>query len=180
MGYVEDIQKINNLAKELIKHGRATSLDEAVVEAKKMLGSNIELARIPNPGQDYNRVERPNAESQTLQTHERKLREAEEKKEPGMTWQEAMSKNNEYMVGMMKKFESTISMFQNEISILKKEIYQLRDGQKVINVVKDASDTAPQPVQQQPKSQQQSFHPKTGSSDPGEFSVEKIFYCGNK
>ncbi|MBW3003030.1 hypothetical protein KY328_00970 [Candidatus Woesearchaeota archaeon] len=189
MGYVEDIQKINKLAKELLDHKMADSLDEAVVQAKGMLKNDIDLAKIPNPGTDYQeevKVEKIN--SQTLQEHERKLKAIEEdKKEPDISWQEAMAKNNEYIVGMMKKFESAVHTFNNELCALRRKVASLEDGQKVVNLVKEqASEPVQQPQQQaapQPApqaQQQQSSHPKTGSSDPSQFSVEKIFYYGKK
>ncbi|MEA3430054.1 MAG: hypothetical protein U9R08_02175 [Nanoarchaeota archaeon] len=184
MGYIEDIQKINSLAKELMEHGMATSLDEAVIKAKSMLKNDVPLGKVPNPGdtaEEEIKVEEIN--SQTLQEHERKLKAVEDKKEPDMTWQEAMTKNNEYMVGMLKQFESALNMFNNEMSAIKRQISDIKESQKVVNVVTEAAAPAQQPqtqqTQQVPQQTGQS-HPKTGSSDPSKFSVEDIFYCGNK
>jgi len=107
----------------------------------------------------------------------------EEPEEEKISWQEAMKMNNDYIIDQLKKYESALQMFNDEISALKRQIADLREGQKVVNMVKEQPQ-APQQLQpqEQPRQQEETHktHPKTGSSDPGEFAVEKIFYFGKK
>jgi len=194
MGYIEDIQKINQLARELLNHKMASSLDEAVEKAKSMLKDDVPLGKIPNPGQPNSQgnsqsqnIKVEEANSFTLQAHERKLKAEEEKKakDNEMTWQKAMAMNNEYMVGMLKKFEKQIESLTHELARARSELKDLREGQTVANMIKEPSQhtlNQNQPSENRPQQRQEVVkpHPKVGTSNPDQFSVEKIFYCGNK
>lgn len=185
MGYIEDIQKINSLAKDLLNHGMAKSLDEAVVQAKKMLKNDVDLAKIPNPGSDYKKVEDEEDDVRVEEINSKSMEALEEKEseQEKISWQEAMKMNNEYIVGQLKKYESALQMFNDEISALKRQMTDLKEGQKIMNMVREQPQQQQQNLQPEPNQQSQEpqkTHPKTGSSDPGEFAVEKIFYFGKK
>ena len=168
MGYIEDIQKINKLARELMNHGIATSLDDAVKQAREML-KNGQKTSILHKSVDVDTG---------AVKEEIKLPEKEE-----MTWQEAMKTNNEYIIKELKDAENGLKMFQQQIITLKEEFEAYKkDMNRRISQVENRP-AASAPIQQGPAPQQQSApssHAKTGNSNPDDVCIEKMFYFGNK
>lgn len=170
MGYIEDIQKINKLARELMNHGIAKSLDDAVKQAREMLkdGHNTSILH-----------KSVDVDTGAIQ-EEIKLPD-QVKEESEMTWQEAMKKNNEYVVKELKDAENGLRMFSQQIVDLQNEFtaYKKEMNRKISQLENRPAASAP--LQQGPAPQSQSAgHAKTGNSKPEEVSIEKMFYFGNK
>ena len=97
MGYVEDIQKINKLAKELMQHGMAKDQDEAVQKAAEMLKGKSDV---------------PVTYSQDLPNQVTQPRSYEPHEKTSMSWQDAMAKNNEYIVKQLNETKATLEDFR--------------------------------------------------------------------
>tara|TARA_Y100000034_G_scaffold61729_2_gene74943 strand:- start:3568 stop:4173 length:606 start_codon:yes stop_codon:yes gene_type:complete len=200
MGYVEDIKKINKMAKELISHGMASSFDEAVQKATKMLGEGASVTH----SRDFEsskavQQQQPMPQKQE-QPQQPKQQQCGRDERTGMTWQQAMAKNNEYVVRMLKDFQkhlqdnhSRVGQIESAMQDLKRKQAKLGDmmvvpkGSEEINIEVDEQPRGmPQqePVQQQQQQQSQQqpkeSHPKQGGYNSEDVSVEKVFYFGNK
>lgn len=156
---VETVQKINDLAIKLQQQGNM-SKEEALKQAEQMLSK------------DDNKLE-------VNEISDKKVEEMDHNEEPktNMTWQEAMEKNTKFIV-------STFKDIQSEIVNIKSEMDNLRNQIKNIKLSPPPAE-APAKVENKQENtentpEKQEKHPKQGDCNPSDFSVEKMFYCGNK
>ncbi len=201
MGYVEDIKKINAMAKELISHGMATSFDEAVQKATKMIGEDVSVTESrdfqSSNFQQQQPIPKPEVYGQEPQK-EVKPQDSGKDERTGMTWQQAMAKNNQYIVKMLKDFQKQIGEHHDNFSKIQSSLQELSrrqaklgeamvdapKGSEEINIEDDEqseqeSRQEPRgfPKKQEPKRES---HPKQGNYNPEDVSVENVFYFGNK
>ena len=181
MGYIEDIKKINALAKELLQHNIVSSQDEAVVKAREMLVKKPGNATVQN--EEYVDLSRPQERAQAAQAAESRAED----------WKEAMAKNNEYIVSEMRGFKNSVELLMTELQTLRSEVNTLRRQNMSASTQQPAqqmTQPAPQPQQQQhaqvvhPQQAQAESkpqpHPRAGNYTPADVSVEKFFYFGTK
>ncbi len=188
MGYVEDIQKINKLAKEMLSHGMAKSLDEAVSKAQETLRKSgsirIDLTDMKQKLDEQNQKKEEviGKEKTDIETGQVSV---EKPAMPRITWQEAMAKNTNYVVEQLKGHQKAFEQIGNEIIQLKREVQLLKRGQS-INTPQNTKEQViniEEPAAQQEtlaKTPEQESHPKQGSFKPEDVSIEKVFYFGNK
>lgn len=209
MSYIEDIQKINKLAKEMLSHGMATSLDEAVSKAQETLRKSgaitLDLRDMAQQLDEQNQRRKemfgeertdPKTGQVTVEKPENVVEKNEQVQEPivepvkqqeRVTWQEAMSKNTKYVVEQFKGYQQMFEQMGNEIVELKREIQALKRNQSQFQVssqreqVINIDDDAPvQQTQQTVEPVKQESHPKQGNFSSEDVSIEKVFYFGNK
>ncbi len=197
MGYVEDIKKINKMAKELISHGMATSFDEAVQKATKMLGEGASVTHSRDLGTGGSQPQQPRPQREPEQTQQPKPQQQSAKDErTGMTWQQAMAKNNEYIVKLLKDFQkqlegihSKIGTFENNVQELARRQTKMGEmmvsapkGSEEINIEDDEPEQQPRGIpKKEPKPEpKKESHPKQGNYSSEDVSVENVFYFGNK
>lgn len=164
---VEKIQKVNALAKELMDHGFAADLNEAVNKATNMIDKKEDNLNQAQP-QEVQSIE-PQQQVNNFQAED-----SARDKESGMSWQQAMTKNNEYIVNLLKDFQSKLDKMTTKIDKLSN-----RPVQQIVQQVEE-----PKPSQQRLPVQEEKKvpHVRSGSFVPGsdDVSVDKIFYFGNK
>ena len=204
MGYVEDIRKINDLAKELQKHNIASSSDDAVIKAREML--------LRKTGSVVHSEEYIDLSKQAIPQATVEQRSIVSENSSG--WKEAMAKNNEYIVTELKKFRADMDAMQslrNEIASLKSEFSALkRNGVSVQAQSQQQQQQQPQQMQTanntintnnnttnnsnnaaaapnsnsngQPVEQKREFanHPRAGNYTSADVDINKFFYYGNK
>lgn len=164
MGYIEDIKKINALAKELLQHNIVQSQDEAVVKARDMLvkkessqGDYIDLSKNSIPQQESERR---------------------------VEWKDAMAKNNEFIINELKKFKSDVESFAGQLQMLRNELAELKTTNGV-NIRKEELHKEEPQVQNsvgQDAVEKKEYvnHPRSGNYKPNDVAIEKFFYYGNK
>lgn len=174
MGYVEDIQKVNDLARELLNHHMADSLTEAVEKARQMLNKND----IPSVSGDG-----------SVRPAEEKKEEikVEEVKEPMVSqrmnndeWKQVLAKNNEYIVEQFKLMKGKLDEAFKEIEKLKEEVKNMDPPLKQLMTEPEKKE---QPVQQtiaKPEKKEEDSHPRQGNFGSEDVSIDKIFYFGQK
>lgn len=184
MGYVEDIKKINALAKELLHHNIVGSQDEAVLKAKEMLVKK--------------NVSSPTVQTESYVDLSKNPLPEEQKREE---WKDAMGKNNEYIITELKHFRSTLDTLTNELQTIRNELNGMKKQNTAANTAVQNTELTEQreytqqyarPVQTTPlptppergaqevKIQVTQPHPRAGNYKPEDVSVEKFFYFGTK
>jgi hypothetical protein len=98
MGYVEDIQKINSLAKDLLNNGMAESLDTAMDQATKMLSKGETSAEFVGNGTPI--TEPKNGIVQ----------------EPSDEWKKAMAENTKFIVQQFKNVNEKIEQIEKKLN----------------------------------------------------------------
>lgn len=172
---VENLKKINAMAEELLKHKIASSREDAVKKAEEIIERGGQTMDNTNKQEEI-----PNEPVK------------QEQKEPGMTWQEAMAKNNEFIVKTIQDLKRRLAEVEKKVAgvrIVQQPTPQPKpqpaaptESEDVIDLTKEAPKEQPQ-EQSKPEpqpEQQQSSHPKGGSTDPADVAIDKIFYYGNK
>jgi hypothetical protein len=187
MSYVEDIEKINKLAKELMKHGMATNLVDAVSKAQSTLKDtgNIGLD-ITDLKRRYD-AEQPMKTASDMPHIDMGNSEAPRREVVDISWQDAMAKNTKYIVEQLQLNQAGLTKLNADLEEMRKMLQELRGQQakfampvskeQVINM-----NDEPAPVQRsghEPKPDS-IYHPKQGNFKPEDVSIEKMFYFGNK
>ena len=152
---VEQIQKINNLALELMKSGMAESRDEAIEKARQILDKNISSKKEDNIEVNSIGV----AVDKTIEEPKQELSKNE--------IEEILSKNTQYVVRTLKEFKQRIEDMEGKLSLLKS---QVNSQPKIKEIVREEKS---EPKEDQPK-------PRYGDYTDKDVSIEKYFYCGNK
>jgi hypothetical protein len=151
---VETTMKINELAKDLISKGRASSSEEASKMAEDIMQKKI----LPDE-----------PKSEVVETPEDKHRIMVDKL--GYRLDDEMSTMKKQMFIMI-----------DEIEKLTSEVEQLKNRPVSQPVTKQEASAEQKEVQQEIKQEEKDSHPRQGGFKPGDSGVDvnKIFYCGNK
>lgn len=151
----QEIQKINDLAFNLQKQA-GMSRDEALQQAERMISKSYKFEVNEISPQKLKEMEAPRVEK-----HETK-----------MDWQEAMGKNNEFIVKSFKEMK-------NEIASLKADLDLLKNQMKNNNCSRPAEPANPQKTLAK-EEKSNTDNPRQGNYKSNDVSVEKYFYFGNK
>jgi hypothetical protein len=189
---VENIQKVNTLAQELLDKGFADSRDEAVQKAQEMLnkeivGTNVEIKETD---------EKQNVASVAGDNEDRLKNMVERTKE------QVERQLNGYKNALIA-LEKEIRALRQDVETLKSRAIHAKPGpaeepqkvkpdpeeepmkvddpanepQKVSEEGKPDPANEPQKVEEK---QEGESHPKVGRTNSEEVSIEKMFYFGNK
>lgn len=165
MGYIEDIKKINALAKELLQHNIVTTQDEAVVKAREMIVKKSGPATVQN--EEYIDLSRASVQQQPNHASEE--------------WKDAMAKNNEYLVIELKNIKNAVAMITQEMQSLRTELVSLKQRPQQQPQPQVIPQQTVQVTEVKTQSQQPTQpHPRAGNYTPADVSVEKFFYFGKK
>ncbi|MEM0230637.1 MAG: hypothetical protein QXW00_02225 [Candidatus Woesearchaeota archaeon] len=174
MSDIERVKKVEALAKELMKHGLATDIQDALRQAERSIQvkGDIKTTISQQPAQQE---EKPAPQPDELKELKQQLRQQ------GEAILQLQSKMNE-MIGEINKFEKKISEIEAAVNQLSS---QPRQAQQM------AQTSTPQ-QQQQVQPNQQGIIPssgskrgegatpevRTGNYKPGDFNISNIFYSG--
>jgi hypothetical protein len=171
---VERIQKVNNLALDLMRQGLASDREEAIAQAEKIFKER--------DTEDYANLRERMDDSQPKQEQQQQNSEEELSQDE---IKNILHKNKEFIVRTFKGMQEKIDYFEREMSFLKSKVNSI--GPKVKEVV---ANEAPQQNQEQETNQQQeqqpaqeqkgNGHPRSGNYAENDVSIEKFFYMGNK
>ena len=166
---VERIQKINNLAIDLVKQGLANDREEAIAQAEKIFKER---------DSGYSSLKET-----TQEIHQEKKEEVKENASENLSQEKIkniLEQNTKYIISKLKEFESKMTMMENEISIIKtKAASQITAPQPTVKeAVENVQSQNNAPTQQAEKPKES--HPRSGNYEEDDVSIEKFFYTGNK
>ena len=176
MGYVEDIQKINDLARELLNHHMADSLTEAVEKARQMLNKSA----IPAVGADGSA--KP-AQKEEIKVEEVKEVQMVSQRMNSDEWKQVLAKNNEYIVEQFTVMKGKLEEAFKEIEKLKEDVKKMDPPLKQLMDGPKKQPSPEEPMQQtiaQPEKKKEEAHPRQGNFKSEDVSIDKIFYFGQK
>jgi len=196
MASVEEIQKVNELAQELLKNKVATSLDDAMNKAQNILS----ICLGPKVDNTNRQIDGVVQKEETPQSHA--IEQPVKQKEESVVKTNAPS---DYLT--RAELQQEIQQLKQTLNMSFKKLYE--EIQKTITTNNDAlmstiktnkvvaTPSAPQQQQQAkqqesnveqitieetPENKEEESHPKQGNYQPGDANVDirKIFYFGNK
>lgn len=149
---VEDVQKVNKLAQELLDQSMASSREDAVKEAQRIL--NKEIVDKQEVSENGSVVAKDDLEY----------------------YKNIIIRTKEYTLQQLNAFKKEIENLTAEVHKLKAALAALRPSEsKFIHVEEKKKDT-----QQQLKAKKDKSHPRQGKFSAADVAVDKIFYYGNK
>lgn len=163
MSGIETIQKVNKLAQELLNQKIVTSREDAVKKAQEMLNKEI-------PGNDLQIKESGNRQN-IAAADDGNLRNLISRQKEQMDRQFEGYKNA--LIGLEKELKNVKAQVQ--------EIAMKMAGRSATQINQQApQQQLSQPSQQRPSEERKDPNPRTGSHNPKDVAVEKMFYFGNK
>lgn len=167
---VERIQKINNLALDLVKQGLAPDREQAIQQAEKIYEGKTE---------DYDAIR----EGMTKVEPEVQAQETRQELQPDLSQdqiKDILEQNTKFLVKKITQFQEQISSMEKEMQTLKSQLAYNKipsAGQiltkEAVNEEEPASEENPQSKENEEK------HPRMGGYSDEDVSVEKFFYMGN-
>lgn len=157
---VERLKKINQLSKDLKKHGLV--VEEAITQASTILSEK---------------------EDETETFLEKSKQEIESKQNPASTDQYIvmLERNNRKIVEEVQKIREEMARILSEFEALKNKVVQYTSRPAVIEIPAASAEEKHKEKQAQlamPKKKE--AHPKQGNFTPEDVSIEKMFYFGKK
>lgn len=167
---VEKIQKVNNLALDLMRQGLADTREDAIAQAEKIFDGKID---------DIYDNTKPKIEKKEIETAQNPIKN-EKKDDNGLSNFEItniLKQNTEFIIKKFKELQSTISNMQNEIKELKNKFSSPTPTVKEL-----VSNQVPKIKVPSKKSleEEKNGHPRVGKWEEEDVSIEKFFYMGSK
>ncbi len=168
---VEDIQKVNKLAQELLDQKIIESREEAVQKAQEMLNKEIvgDNIQIKETDDRQNVAAAGNSEERLRNIIER---------------------TKEYMEKQFAGYKNALMALEREIRALQQQVEELKSKAQSSSQERIPEEPSEPEQKQEPEKQEQleesekksegEPHPKRGNYNPDDVSVEKMFYFGNK
>ena len=154
---IEDIQKVNKLAQELLNQGIATSRDEAVEKAQQFL--NKEITSEQKVTSD-NKIQTGNITVESLKNIFERHKEITQRK--------------------FNDFRSAINALAEEINNIKEQLSKARVEARTAKQAGLDPEQKTGQIKLKPEEKEKESHPRRGNWKSEDVSIEKMFYCGNK
>ncbi len=195
------LQKISNLARELMKHGQASSMEQAM----KMASEQIESGNVP----EYVSAEPAQSkESETIEVQEevsmpeidddtdhmelfKKLEEIVSRQQSTIAKLSTIANVHTNQLSDLTEMSGRFNSLVNDLTQLKEKVQKLEES-PVMPKKKEGGQTTfkptTPPAQQAPESAEQSApaqpkgdgHARSGNYQSDDVSIEKFFYYGGK
>lgn len=194
---IEKIQKVNALARELMKHGQAKSMDDAVVMAEKQLGSGSNVS--PRPGlvtgygdgnqanpvdsvrtiQASQQTAAPEPYSAPVQGSAAENRNPDEQSYDRIAFRK-LSQQVEQQAGELKAIRMKMNELIREFNSLQEKAKQKAASPVASqHEISKAHPKSPDQTQFKPVPKKEP-HARSGNYTPEDVNIEKIFYSGHK
>lgn len=165
---VERIQKINNLALDLMKQGLAEDREDAIARAEKIFRHR--------DAEDYGsireRMEEQKKEEKNLHPEELDLSQEKIK--------EILEQNTKFLVKTIKEFQEKIASLEREIASLKSRLISQAAVKEFVSSPKEKGFFKPETSAPERKEKPKEGHPRSGNYNDEDVSIEKFFYMGSK
>lgn len=182
---MEKIQKINNLALDLLKQGLATNKDEAIAQAEKVFHEKSDFSlsggdmqnnslQVNSDGSAADRTPEQNAEVSKVDLNQNQI-------------EKILETNTTFLVNKIKEFQEKVETLERNVAALKRELVKQREenGARVAAQVQAAPPAsqpapAPKPGQHPSGGPATAENPRSGNFGDDDVSIEKFFYAGSK
>ena len=179
---VDRIQKVNDLAIDLMKQGLATDREDAVEQARKMLlgrdtDDYVEMRKTMKDVENYKEKESPRQSMDSSDISSEKI-------------QDILAKNTNFLVKKIGEFQAKVDELEKELLAVKTRLtYQRLPTASEHLSGSQQNNNTPAPIQvdkdgirrgQDSDKTQSSAHPRSGGYKGEDVSIEKFFYMGKK
>lgn len=162
---VEQIQKINDLARDLLRQGLAQDHEEAVAQAERVFQSKADQYNEIRQTMRDVRAEAEPREKSTADLSNEQVKEI-------------LEKNTQFLVKTIKEFQEKIKAMEDEMAILKTKVASPPPRPTIIRESRDNPEQFKSAKEQSKPSS--GNHPRSGNYNDEDVSIEKFFYTGKK
>ena len=159
---VERIQKINAMALELMKQGLAADREDAVVQAEKIFkargATEYSSMRETMSKVEAEAVPKPNDNTPLADNQIKDI----------------MERNTIFIVKKFKEMEERVAALEKEVVTVNNRLLSVRQSPAPGQPQQQAIQRGPNPVISAAN------HPRSGTYNEGDVSIEKFFYMGRK
>ena len=136
MTSVNEIQKINSIAKELLDHGMTTNRHDAVVMARKMLrsdesGEMFDQAQKSVPFKEKNHTPMVSGYTQPIEQTKEQVESSSTTSENSISTADlanAVQKNNDFLAKKLTEFQKQVEALKAEVGHYRKEFVDLKSS----------------------------------------------------
>ncbi len=173
---VDQIQKINALAMDLLRQGLASDREDAVNQAEKIYesryGDSATHIRQTQQAVQADAQPKPAPSASTVVTNDPDL--APEKVK------EILEKNTQFLVKTIKEFQEKVTSMEKDIASLRQSVVNSR-VERMSQPVQRGGEESSEIQRGKTESPTAANHPRTGTYKQGEISIEKFFnYSGKR
>lgn len=172
---VEQIQKINNLALDLMKQGLVSDRAEAIAQAEKVFQNNRGV-------KEYTSIKKTLDEVQAEALSEKKKIFGNDDEDlSSEKVKDILGQNTRFIVKKMNEFQEKIISLEKEISSLKNEL-RYQKLPTVNQIIPDKAAPKGQTLNEisaVKEEEEKKIHPRSGNYKTEDVSIEKFFYMGN-
>ncbi len=173
---VDQIQKINSLALDLLRQGLATDREDAVNQAERIYEHRYgtDATHLRQTQEAVQAAAQPRkVETPSFSTVEPELGTEKVK--------DILEKNTNFLVKTIKEFQERMQAMEKEVSSLRQGMTNARIERMSQPVQRGGGEEQQQTIQRgKTESPTAENHPRTGTFKQAEVSIEKIFYMGPK
>ncbi len=166
---VDRIQKVNNLALDLMKQGLASDREEAIIKAEEIFKER-DTEDYANIRQTMEEVKPKIVEGQKEEKNEELSQE---------TIKEILGKNTQFIIKTFREFQEKITTMEREISFMKNRMSNSAPTVKEV-VSQTKEESKPEQGNESSPEEKKENHPRSGNYKDEDVSIEKFFYMGNK
>ncbi|MBI2146561.1 hypothetical protein HYU22_04435 [Candidatus Woesearchaeota archaeon] len=165
---VDQIQKINSLAQDLLRQGIAKDHEDAFHQAERVYQKQAPAY------QEFKETFRSVEAQARPKAPENPLPEdlSSEK------IQDILVKNKDFLVKKIREFQEKMEAMEQEIAILKTKVVASSAAVRAAAVQQESRPSSASSASSSSSSTQS--HPRLGNYKEGDVSIEKFFYAGNK
>ncbi len=170
---IEQIQKINKLALDLMKQGLAADREEAVQQAERIFREQ--------GGSGYSSIRNTMGDVQAEAKLTVQKAAASELSQDSV--KEILEKNTTFLVKTIKEFQEKITSLESEMQVLKTRMNFQAPAQRAAEPRPAPQSSAPASSGSGGQSAAQAAapnHPRSGSYTQQDVSIEKFFYMGKR
>ncbi|MFH1275857.1 MAG: hypothetical protein ABIH82_01990 [Candidatus Woesearchaeota archaeon] len=166
---VERIQKINNLALNLLNQGLASNREDAFKQAEGIFhGKGTE---------EYAEIKDRMHEVKTASENQNNHQKDEISKDQ---IKYILEQNTNFLVKTIKEFREKMVSMERTIDSLKEQVKTSPVVREIVTEIKRPVNGEAQPVSKVEEKSKTESHPRSGSYTDVDVSIEKYFYMGNK
>ncbi|PIZ52051.1 hypothetical protein COY27_01705 [Candidatus Woesearchaeota archaeon CG_4_10_14_0_2_um_filter_33_13] len=166
---VERIQKVNNLALDLMRQGLAADREEAVAKAETIFRNRDvdDYAQIRQRMEEVPTIDNPHPAGMNNLSQDQ--------------IKDILEKNTAFVIKKFKEFQDKIESLEKDITNLKNRPYATGPARDInTGELKTQSQPAQSQVTQGAAQKQDGSHPRSGNYVDSDVSIEKFFYMGHK
>ncbi|NQV91723.1 hypothetical protein HQ489_04580 [Candidatus Woesearchaeota archaeon] len=192
---VERIQRVNNLALDLMKQGLASSRDDAISQAERIFSGDKGTTAYHEMRQTLGEVEAHKKEEYSAMNPQSQDTYSNTDI-PAYKIKEILEQNTKFIVKTFKEHGDKIQALEQELAQLRRKVSSERlptvselvsmeaekkaaEPQVQQSAPRSEPRPAPEPVQQPQATPKPENHPRVGAFTETDVSIEKFFYYGN-